>query len=258
MGRKINTARAAKRSGATQLYLVENDATLDQTRRRKTWSQRDCKDVTPLTDRQREAFQCWFQRTDSHLALLGSAGVGKSYLGCFLGINEVLNPKTEQKRLIIVRSAVETRAQGFLPGTLEEKEQVYKLPYVDIFQDLFGRAATFEDMCESGIVKFMTTSHVRGLTFDNAIILIDESQNLTKHEINSIVTRVGRGSRIIFLGDGYQNDLHSKKGTEVSGFDYAVAMMSKIESFDLIKFTHDDICRSEFVKQWIIQSERYM
>ena len=258
MGRKMSTARIQRRGVDPHLFLVESDAQLEQSRKKKTWSQRDCKDVTPITDRQQEAFQCWYQQPNSHIALLGSAGTGKSFLGCYLGINEVLNPKTEQKKLIVIRSAVEVRSQGFLPGTLEEKEQVYKLPYIDIFQELFKRSATFDDMCEAGVVKFMTTSHIRGLTFDNAIILVDEIQSMTAHEIQSIATRVGQNSRIMLIGDGYQNDLHSRKGTEVSGFDFAVGVMSRMPRFDMIKFTHDDICRSEFVKQWIIHSERYL
>ncbi len=210
----------------------------------------------PITDRQKVAFKCWYLRRDSHLALAGSPGTGKTYLACYLGINEVLNPKTEQKQLIIVRSAVETRQQGFLPGTLQEKEQIYSLPYTDIFQDLFKRSATFADMCEAGIVKFMTTSYVRGLTFDNAIIILDEFQNTSKHELSSVVTRVGRNSRLILCGDGYQNDLHAKKGSETSGFDFGMSVISSMSEFDVVRFTHDDICRSDFVKSWIIASEQ--
>lgn len=254
MGRKINAARVAKHYD-NNLTLVETPAQMERTRKRKTWSQRDCKDVVPLTDRQHEAFRCWYQREDAHIALVGSPGTGKTYMACYLGINEVLNPKTEQKQLIIIRSAVETRAQGFLPGTLEEKEQVYRLPYIDIFQDLFGRGATFDDMCEAGVVKFMTTSHVRGLTFDNAIIIVDEFQSTTLHELNSVVTRVGRNSRLILCGDGYQNDLHAKKGTEASGFDTAMRIIRSMNMFDSIQFTHDDIVRSSFVRDWIIASE---
>jgi len=263
MGRKSNTARASvvrpthRSRGNPQLTLVETPTQLRETQKRKTWSQRDCKDVVPLTDRQQEAFECWLQSTDSSLALVGSPGTGKTYMACYLGINEVLNSATEQQQLIVIRSAVETRSQGFLPGTLDEKEAVYRAPYVDIFQDLFRRASTFGDMCDAGVVRFMTTSHVRGLTFDNAIIIVDEFQNLNAHELSSVVTRVGQNSRLILCGDGYQNDLHSKRGTEVSGFQMGLRIMQDMEEFDVVQFTHDDIVRSGFVKSWIIHSERY-
>jgi phosphate starvation-inducible protein PhoH and related proteins len=256
MGRKLAAARQKRGVRSPDLYLVESDMQLDMTRQKKTWNARDCKNVVPLTDRQHEAFQSWYQRPDSSLALVGSAGTGKTLTACYLGINEVLNPKTEQKQLIIIRSAVETRQQGFLPGTLEEKEQVYKLPYIDLFEFLFGRTSTFADMCAAGLVKFMTTSHVRGLTFDNAVIILDEFQSTTFHEVNSVMTRVGKDSRIILCGDGGQNDLHAKRGTEVSGFDSAVHILKNMDAFDVVKFTKDDIVRSEFVKQWIIAAEQ--
>lgn len=247
------------RQAKTRIHIdhreIETDAQQERSRKRKTWTERDCKDIHPITDRQRTVFEGWYQQPDSHLAMVGSPGTGKTYLACFLGINEVLNPETPQKQLIIVRSAVETRQQGFLPGTLEEKEQIYSKPYVDIFHDLFKRPSTFEDMCVSNVVKFMTTSYVRGLTFDNAIIVLDEFQNTTKHELSSVVTRIGRNSRLIICGDGYQNDLHAKKGTETSGFDFGLQVISRLPEFTTVKFTHDDICRSQFVKDWLIACE---
>jgi phosphate starvation-inducible protein PhoH and related proteins len=257
MGRKLSAARQQRRTGRnTELYLVETEQQLEQSRKRKTWAPRDCKDIVPLTDRQHDAFQCWYQRPQGSLAMIGSAGTGKTLSACYLGINEVLNPKTDQKQLIIVRSAVETRSQGFLPGDLGEKEQVYKLPYFDIFQFMFGRQNTFQDMCDAGVVKFMTTSHVRGLTFDSAVIILDEVQNATFHEISSVMTRVGDNSRVIVCGDGYQNDLHSKKGSDSSGFQGALGVMKQMGMFDVVQFTHDDIVRSDFCKQWIVESER--
>lgn len=259
MGRKATMARAAgsqSKRNAANLYLVETDQQIEASRSRKTWSQRDCIDVKPLTDRQQDAFRFWFQREESSLALTGSAGTGKTLLACYLGINEVLNPNTEQKQLIIVRSAVETRSQGFLPGTKEEKEAVYQLPYVDAFGKLFKRSATYQDMVDAGIIKFVTTSHVRGLTFDNSIVIIDESQNLSFHELSSVITRVGNNTRLIILGDTNQNDLHAKRGTEVSGFADAIRILKSLNDFDVVTFTHDDIVRSKMVKDWIIACER--
>lgn len=242
---------------AANLFLVETDAQLEASRSRKTWTQKDCIDVVPLTDRQQDAFRCWFQRDDSCLAMIGSAGVGKSFLACYLGINDVLNPATPQKQLIIVRSCVPTRATGYLPGSQVEKEEIYQLPYVEIFATLFKRKSTYRDMVDAGLIKFVSTSYARGITMDRSIVIFDEIQSATRHECDSIVTRLGDDSRLMVLGDGYQNDLHSKRGTEMSGFDYMAAMMAHIDLFDVVKFTHDDIIRSNLCKQWIIESERH-
>jgi predicted ribonuclease YlaK len=264
MARKLSSTQPSRRSTASasstkreRFITVETDAQLNAARKRKTWTEKDCVDVTPLTDTQREVFQCWYQRSDSHLALTGSAGTGKSYVGCYLAINDVLNPETDQKRLIIIRSAVPTRSSGFLPGSREEKEEIYQAPYKEIFSKLFKRASTFEDMVDAGVIEFVTTSYIRGVTFDNCIILVDEIQSMTQHEIDSVCTRLGKNSRIMLVGDSRQDDLHSKKGTEVSGFDYAISTARHVSSFDIIKFTHDDIVRSGFVKDWIIASEGF-
>lgn len=242
---------------AANLFLVETDSQLEASRSRKTWTQKDCIDVVPLTDRQQDAFKCWFQRDDSCLAMIGSAGVGKTFLAMYLGINDVLNPTTRQKQLIIVRSCVPTRQTGFLPGTQEEKEEIYQLPYVDVFATLFKRKSTYKDMVDAGLVKFVSTSYVRGMTFDNAIVVVDEVQSMTRHEVDSIATRLGDNSRLLMIGDGYQNDLHAKRGTEISGFDYFVSMAAHIDLFDTVQFTHDDIVRSHFVKQWLIEAEKH-
>lgn len=258
MARKLNSLPARKSTSVNKrerFISIETDAQVDAARKRKTWTEKDCIDVSPMTDTQREVFQCWYQRSDSHLALTGSAGTGKSFIGCYLAINDVLNPATEQRRLIIVRSAVPTRSSGFLPGSLEEKEEIYQAPYKEIFGKLFKRASTFDDMVAAGIIEFVTTSYIRGLTFDNCIILVDEIQSMTAHEIDSICTRLGKNSRIQLIGDSRQDDLHSKRGTEVSGFSHAIDTAKRVSSFDIIKFTHDDIVRSGFVKEWIIASE---
>jgi predicted ribonuclease YlaK len=251
------TTGSHSKRAAANLYLVEPDSQLEASRSRKTWTQKDCIDVTPLTDRQEEAFRCWYQRDDSCLAMIGSAGVGKSLVACYLAINDVLNPATPQKQVVIVRSCVPTRQTGYLPGSQQEKEEIYQLPYVDIFATLFKRKSTYQDMVDAGIIKFVSTSYVRGLTLDRSIVIFDEIQSATRHECDSIATRLGDNSRLIVLGDGYQNDLHSKKGTEISGFDYMVSMMTHIDMFDVVQFTHDDIVRSSFCKSWIIESERH-
>ena len=129
--------------------------------RKKKWTSHDIKPIHPLTANQKNMFHQYYQ--DDHIGAFGSAGAGKSFIGCYLGISDVISPDREQTQLIIVRSAVQSRDQGFMPGTLEEKQAYFELPYKEIMAELFGREATYDDMKEAGLIKFMTTSFVRGL-----------------------------------------------------------------------------------------------
>jgi phosphate starvation-inducible PhoH-like protein len=168
---------------------------------------------------------------------------------------DILDGSLPQKQLVVVRSAVATRDLGFMPGTLEEKTSLFEIPYRDILADLFGRPATYDNMKEAGLIRFVTTSYIRGLTWDNSIIIVDEAQNLTWHEINSVMTRIGENSRIVFTGDLIQTDLN-KKTSEKTGMQRLLATASKMSQFSTVQFTSDDIVRSELVKDWIIASEQ--
>lgn len=219
---------------------------------KKKWSLHDLKGIQAITENQ-YAFATEYQN-GQNICALGSAGVGKTFLGLFLASHSVLDPAQGQDKIIIVRSVVPSRDIGFLPGTLEEKIMVYEQPYRDILSDIFGRKSTYDDMKKAGLVEFHTTSFVRGLTWDNAIIILDEVQNCVWQEVNSIMTRVGKNSRVILIGDGAQNDLVMKKN-ETSCIDKVARVCHYMDSFSNIKFTREDIVRSEFVKDWLIASE---
>jgi phosphate starvation-inducible PhoH-like protein len=156
--------------------------------------------------------------------------------------------------MIIVRSAVASRDIGFLPGDDAEKMEVYETPYNDIFSDLFGRPTAYEKMKKQKIVKFVPTSFVRGLTWDDAVIIIDEVQNMTFYEINSVITRVGANSKLIIIGDQIQTDLYRKKNDQ-SGMREFLNVVERMEGFDQVTFRPDDIVRSAFVKSWICALE---
>lgn len=230
--------------------LVMNGLAISEGPRTKSWSQKDLKIVTPLTYNQEEAFREWFE--GQNLCLFGSAGAGKSFLACFMALDAVL--KRHQEKIIIVRSIVPSRDVGFLPGTRAEKAEPYELPYHDIFHELMGRKSTYEDMKKAAKVEFIETSFVRGLTWDNAVIIVDEFQNLTFHEINSIMTRVGNNSRVIVSGDILQTDL-SGKGKEITGAERFLRVIQEMKAFSSIHFTVNDIVRSGFVKSWIMATE---
>ena len=158
------------------------------------------------------------------------------------------------KRIVIVRSAVTTRDQGFLPGTLQEKMALYEVPYKDIFAELCsGRRDVYDLLKKKGYLEFMSTSFIRGLTLDDAIVIVDEVQNLTDHEINSVLTRVGKNTRVILCGDYRQDDLRmTGKKSQESGIKILLEVASKMKSFSLVKFDIKDIVRSGFVREYLI------
>lgn len=231
--------------------LMMNGRAMQEGPKRKTWTSHDLKNIKPLRPAQEDMVHDFL--AGKNILAHGSAGTGKTFLAIYLALTELLHKDGQFDKIIIVRSAVPTRDMGFMPGSLTEKIALYELPYVDIFHDLFGRFSTYEDMKHSGLVEFTTTSYIRGLTWDNAIIIVDEVQNMEFHEINSIMTRVGMGTRIILAGDIPQTDLR-RKG-ERTGMDRLLDILKKMKDFSSIKFNHDDIVRSDFVKSWIIASE---
>lgn len=252
----MSRKRAVKASARNNVYqlseaLAANGRAWDTAPRRKTWSKHDLKPIKALTPPQRSMMQDFFE--GQNVVAHGSAGTGKSFVAIYLGLSEVLDPNTDTEKLIIVRSAVPGREMGFLPGTEEEKTAVYERPYPPMFSKLLGRSASYDDMKEAGFVEFESTAHLRGLTWDNSVIIVDEGQNMTFEEINTIMTRVGDGSRVIFCGDLPQKDL-KKKGDE-TGFPKFIQVAERMGQFGISLFTKYDIVRGDFCKAWIIACE---
>lgn len=210
--------------------------------------------INPLTPTQEDMFKS-YQR-GNNIAAIGTAGTGKTMCAMYLALNDVLK-KGGYEQIIVVRSAVQTREQGFMPGSKEQKEALYSVPYSDIVNDLFGRGDAYQILKQKGMVKFMTSSFVRGLTFDNSIIIVDECQSMTYHELDTIITRVGESSKIVFCGDTRQDDLAtSRNRAEVSGLKEFLRVIKRVNSFETIQFTPDDIVRSGLVKEYILAKER--
>ena len=209
--------------------------------------------IQPLTNTQSELFADYKQ--GFNICAVGTAGTGKTMCAMYLALNDVLS-KDEYDQIVIVRSAVQTREQGFMPGTQAQKEAVYATPYADIANDLFGRGDAWDILKQKNQVKFMTSSFVRGLTFDNSIIIVDECQSMTYHELDSIITRVGETSKIFFCGDTAQDDLATNRHkNDVSGLASFVKVLDRIKMFSIVKFGVEDIVRSGLVKDYIIAKE---
>lgn len=208
----------------------------------------ELKKIEPITENQTKAFD--FFKEGKNLVLHGAAGSGKTFLGIYFALQELKFGHVD--KIYIVRSAVTTRDQGFLPGTLHEKMSLYEMPYRDIFKHLAHKADIYDILKNKGYYEYMSTSYIRGLNIDNAIIVIDEAQNCTQHELDSILTRVGKNTRIILCGDTAQNDLQMHKGRQESGMQDIIKIANSMESFGCVKFTVDDIVRSGFVKEYIL------
>jgi predicted ribonuclease YlaK len=206
-------------------------------------------DIKPKNYSQETAFDSFLQ--GNHLILAGSAGTGKSYISLYLAVRKAL--EEENKSVLIIRSAVQTREIGHTPGTLEEKEDLYAQPYKDIINKLFHRAGAWNELKKQKKVDFQTTSFIRGLTFDDTILIVDEAQNLTFSELNSVMTRVGKGSQVIICGDIRQTDLNGKK--EKTCWQDMLSAFNKMSNIDIINFLPADIVRSGFTKEWVIACE---
>lgn len=204
--------------------------------------------ITPKTFNQQRVFDSYSK--DKHLFLYGYAGTGKTFLSIHLALDSVL--KGDYNKLIIIRSVVPTRDMGFLPGKIEEKIKAYEHPYEQICCDLFNRGDTYSLLKSQGLVEFMATSFIRGITLDKCIVLIDECQNMNDHELNSVITRLGDNSRLIICGDLRQTDLQK----ETSGFKQTLDIFKKMRIMDRIEFEINDIVRSGFVKEYIIAREK--
>ena len=215
----------------------------------------DLKTFEPLTENQKLFFDA-YKRQDYFIALHGVAGTGKTFCALYKAIEEVLDKANPFHKIIIVRSAVQSREIGHLPGDVDEKMDIYEQPYRQICHTLFGRHDAYLRLEEQHHIEFISTSFIRGMSFDDAIIIVDEMQNMTFEEIDTVMTRVGYRSKILWCGDYRQTDLNKKKN-DMSGilkfFDIAMHM----KAFTRIEFTADDIVRSSLVKDYIMARLQY-
>ena len=213
----------------------------------------DLRHITPLTPNQQKMFSAY--RNDQNIVAHGFAGTGKTFISLYLALEEILGGSTRFDKIIIVRSVVPARDVGFLPGSVKDKTKVYEEPYREICADLFGRDDAYEILKTRGVIQFTTTSFLRGLTFNNAIVIIDESQNLIYSELYTTLTRLGDTSRLILAGDFRQTDL--KKYESNNSLIHVINILKKMNSVQFIEFENNDIVRSNFVRDFIIKSTEY-
>ena len=214
--------------------------------------------VKPITDTQKVVFETW--KKEKNQFLFGAAGTGKTFVSLYLALNDIFNLKTKYDKVVLVRSLIPTRDIGFLPGDEEDKSALYQVPYQNMVQFMFEMQNEqqfnnlYDKLKGQGTLYFLSTSFLRGLTFDNSIIIVDECQNLNFHELDTIITRVGQDSRIIFCGDFDQSDL--VKHNEKNGLHDFLRILEEMEEFNCSEFTIGDIVRSGFVRSYLINKAK--
>ena len=223
-------------------------------KRRKPINSDLMRDIDPLTDNQKKLFDAY--DSGKNIVAYGCAGTGKTFITLYNALADVLDPTTPYEKIYIVRSLVATREIGFLPGDHEDKSDIYQIPYKNMVKYMFEMPtdADFEmlygNLKTQDTVSFWSTSFIRGTTLDKAVIIVDEFQNLNFHELDSIITRVGEDTKIMFCGDATQTDL--TKTNERNGIMDFMRILRLMPSMDIVEFGVEDIVRSGLCKEYLL------
>ena len=223
-------------------------------RRKKPINSEQLTEIKPLTDNQKLVFDAYEE--NKNLFLYGCAGTGKTFIAMYLALKEILSNKTPYEKLYVVRSLVPAREIGFLPGDHEDKAHLYQIPYQNMVKYMFKMPddpafeMLYDNLKAQETISFWSTSFLRGTTLDNAIVIVDECQNLNFHELDSIMTRVGNDSKIIFAGDVAQTDL--VKTNEKNGILDFMKILQIMDEFACLEFDVNDIVRSGLIRNYII------
>jgi len=243
-----------RRNNSGESQPIGVGLTAKQMKRKKPIHSDYLLDIDPLTENQTRLFESY--KEGKNIIAYGAAGTGKTFITLYNAVRDVLDPNTPYERVYLVRSLVATREIGFLPGTHEDKADIYQIPYKNMVKYMFQMPsdADFEmlygNLKNQETIRFWSTSFLRGATLDNAIIIVDEFQNLNFHELDSIVTRVGENTKIMMCGDATQSDL--VKTSEKNGIVDFMKILQLMPSFDIIEFGLDDIIRSGLVKEYLM------
>ena len=228
--------------------------TTKQMKRKKPINTDMMRDIEPLTPNQKVLFDAY--KEDKNLVAYGCAGTGKTFITLYNALRDVLDETTPYEKIYIVRSLVATREIGFLPGDHEDKSSLYQIPYKHMVKYMFEMPTEadfhmlYGNLKTQGTLDFWSTSFIRGTTFDKTIVIVDEYQNLNYHELDSIMTRVGSQSKIMFCGDATQSDLI--KTNERNGIIDFMRVLRLMPSVDVIEFGIEDIVRSGLVKEYLM------
>ena len=245
-------ARARKRN--TTSNPVPSNMSAKQIKRKKPLDKSYMVPIRPLTPNQETVFDSYEQ--GQNILLHGAAGTGKTFITLYLALQEVLDEHTPYDKIYIVRSLVPTREIGFLPGDHEDKSALYQIPYKNMVRYMFSMPddnsfdMLYDNLRAQETISFWSTSFIRGVTLDNAIVIVDEFSNLNFHELDSMITRIGEDSKIMFCGDITQSDL--VKSNEKNGVSDFIQILQQMREFTCVEFGIDDIVRSGLVKSYLL------
>ena len=228
--------------------------TSKQMKRKKPINTDMMRDIEPLTDNQKKLFESY--KNGKNLVAYGAAGTGKTFITLYNALQDVLDPSTPYDKIYIVRSLVATREIGFLPGDHDDKSFLYQIPYKNMVKYMFEMPSDadfqmlYGNLKAQNTIDFWSTSFIRGTTLDKAVIIVDEFQNLNYHELDSIMTRVGTDTKIMFCGDATQTDLI--KQNERNGIHDFMRILRVMPSLNIIEFGVEDIVRSGLCKEYLL------
>jgi len=245
-------ARAQKKTGTPKTF--PSGMSRKHMKRKKPIDSSYMTEVKPLTDNQTLAFAQYGE--GKNLLLHGAAGTGKTFITLYLALQEVLDESSPYDKIYIVRSLVPTREIGFLPGDHEDKSALYQIPYKNMVRFMFSMPddnsfeMLYDNLRAQETISFWSTSFIRGVTLDNAIVIVDEFSNLNFHELDSMITRIGENSKVMFCGDITQTDL--TRENEKSGISDFIKILQEMKEFSCIEFDINDIVRSGLVKSYLL------
>jgi predicted ribonuclease YlaK len=244
----------ARKRRAPQDNPIGVGLTAKQMKRRKPINLDLLLDIEPLTDNQSKLFDSYDE--GKNIVAYGAAGTGKTFIVLYNALRDVLDEKKPYEKIYIIRSLVQTREIGFLPGGHEDKSALFEIPYKNMVKYMFQLPSEedfemlYGNLKTQGTISFWSSSFLRGTTFDNCILIVDEFQNMNGHEQDSIITRVGENCKIMFCGDASQSDL--VRQNERNGIHDFIKILQIMPSFDFIEFGIEDVCRSGLVKEYLI------
>ena len=217
-----------------------------RTRRKTTYkgaTTRKVSGIVPKTEKQKELLDAL--KASSQVFILGPAGTGKTYVTATYAAD--LYTTKEIDKIVITRPHVAVGKElGFLKGDLQEKTMPWALPVLDVLEKHLGKG-TVETAIKNGNIEMAPLALMRGRSFDNAFIIVDETQNITTHELKMLLTRVGEDTTIVLNGDIQQSDLK-----EADGLSKVIHLAKKhMLPVPIIEFGVDDIIRSDICAQWV-------
>lgn len=206
--------------------------------------------INPKNVNQSRAMNAFYD--EQNLVLHGMAGTGKTFLSLYLTLSDVLSGAVQEEKVYVIRSCVPSRDIGFLPGSAKDKAKEYEAPYYEICSELFGRGDAYDILKQKKKLEFLSSSFLRGKTFRDCFVVVDEFQNMTAQELNTIITRVGKNCRIIFSGDIRQNDIVKGK----SGIRDFLRILQELPEFSAVEFGVEDVVRSGMVKSYLLTRQK--